>query len=678
MPTARVPITSLYQGTSNQHPARRRPGQVESAENIRFDVANGATRRNGTDFVAALGLSAATDWYFKAFKGRYLVAISDTTVRLFDMSDGTEKTITNEVGSFAYLSSSTGKTDIRSAALLDTFVILNRQVTTSFTNSPNFPVLGVVTTFDKLLADQADEGAFDPDVIPQGGYAEVLEDWKETRSGYYQKGFNDAGAITWTIVSPPQDDNAIVDKTSMPHRIVHDVDADTFTYQVCPWKDRLSGNDDTNPTPAWAGEKIEAIAAHQSRLFLIAKSTISSGEGTAPRRSVFNLFDYNVDVPTDIDRIEYSVTDSNVGPCYYAESVGADLVLVCQNGLVVYTSGRDSLTAFNARDFTIMQLPATLGIRPGVDAGSIFIADDNGRIHWFAYNDGLMFQGTINDHRPEILDGETIKDMFTIHNTLFVVTASGSVKVHERYVQPDGNQLSSWSTMTFFEDAEFFGNYLDKVKIVTNDATEGIDLIDYEHRQPFYKTDFDYEICLDRREELTGTYDGSMNQTKFTLTNREALTTDTVLVAQLDTDGNRSNQPMTPARVQGNSFWINGKWTNGNHFAGFKYTSTLTLSDLWAGTSDTMPIMSQLNVLHKESTDYKVNITEQGESANESPWTATQMGVTTFGEFTTDTGISQHLVLGDARYTTIEIESSSAGFFMIPAIEYKLRTRGRN
>lgn len=46
MTTQRIQITELYkgtsdQGTSDQHPARRIPDQVEVAENVRFDIARG-------------------------------------------------------------------------------------------------------------------------------------------------------------------------------------------------------------------------------------------------------------------------------------------------------------------------------------------------------------------------------------------------------------------------------------------------------------------------------------------------------------------------------------------------------------------------------------------------------------------------------------------------------------
>ncbi|MFG0299004.1 MAG: hypothetical protein ACF8K1_05315, partial [Phycisphaerales bacterium JB047] len=449
MTTQRIQITQLYPGTSDQHPARRRPGQVEVAENVRFDIANGATRRNGSDLIGSLGLSTSTDWYLADFKGRYLVAISSSNVRVFDMTDGSEKAVTNTASGYSYLSSVTSEDDIRTAGLLDTFVILNRNVETVFNRSEDYEVAEFVTTYDKLFEanDEDDEpDAFDPTTAPIGTVVEVLEDWKETVAGYYEKGEDsETDSTTWTIIPPPNDPNAIPDATTLPHRLVHDVDADTFTYEVCPWRNRLSGTDTTNPAPSWAGSAIDAIAAMQGRLFLIGNSYLTSGEVAAPRRSVFNLYDYNVDNPTDADRIDYAITDSAVGQCLYAEVVGPDLALVCKNGLVVYTSGNDPLTAFNGRDFSIAQFPSSEGVRPGVSAGNLFVLDDNDRINWFVYNEGIRPLGQINDHRPDILDGETVLDLFAIGQTLFVLTESGSVKVHERYVLPEGNQQSAWS-----------------------------------------------------------------------------------------------------------------------------------------------------------------------------------------------------------------------------------------
>ena len=677
MATRRLEISNLYQGTSNQHPAKRAPGQIERALNIRLDIGNGATRRNGTDLLATPALSPLKEWRFISFKGRYLVAITNDAVRVFDTTDGSEKTVINSVGDFSYLNGATERYDIRTAALLDTLVILNRKVETAFQASSTYPVLGVVETFDKLLEAPEDGTGDNPLAAPDGSHYEVLEDWKETRAGYYRKGRNDAGAVTWFIVPPPQDDNAVPVAETLPHRLVHDVDADTFTFEVCPWRSRLSGNDATNPAPSWAGSTIDAIAAHQGRFFLIGDSYITAGEAVAPRRSAFNLYDYNVDQASDIDRIDYSITDSSTGPCFYADSVGADLVLACENGIVVYTSGADALTAFNGRDFLIANVPVNGEVRPGVDAGNYFVLDSNRRIHWFIYAEGIRPQGELNDHRPEILEGEEVVDLFTINQTLFVLTDEGTVKVHERYVRPEGNLLSAWSELGFYESPVFVGNYNDKVKLLTKQVFNGFTLLNYEHRQPFYAEGFDYEVCLDRRETVTGVYDGSNNRTWFAHSGRLADLESSLVVITTEKNGDRTNQPLDPIEVEQDRFYVRGDY-RGEHLIGFAYDSLVELSALWAGASDAMPLLSQVNVGHKEATDYIFEATEEGETSVESPWTSSRFGVTAFGKIEPETGISQHLVLGDARYTTLGIRSRSAGYFMIPFVEYKVRARSIN
>lgn len=670
MTTQRLQIDRLYEGTSDQHDAKRAPGQVEEALNIRLDIANGATRRNGTDILEALDLRTDRDWLIESFKGRWIVALCYDDLRIFDAIDGEEMSVINSVGDYNYLSTATAKQDIRTAALLDTLVILNRNVETAFNASASYPVSGTVTTYDKLFEEPEDDTGDDPTVVPDGGHFEVLEDWKGTRAGFYQKGRNDAGAIEWTIVAPPQDDNAVPDPTTLPHRLVHDVDAGTFTYEPCPWRSRLSGSDATNPAPSWAGEKLEAIAAHQGRFFFAGDSYLTAGEVAAPRRSVFNLYDYNVDVPTDSDRIDYAITDSRVASVLYMESVGADLALVCENGVVVYTSGADALTAFNGRDFTIAELPASEEARPGVSAGNLFVFDDNDRVHWFIYaGEGLIPQGEINAHRPDILQGETVIDLFAIQDTLYVVCESGSVKVHERYVRPEGNLLSAWSELAFFERPIFFGTYNDKLKIMTTDPSAGYALLDYEHRQPFYGESVGFEVCLDRREDVVGVYDFSTNRTAFEHTGRSAALASSLLFDP------ESNQSIEPIGIQGNRFFVNGNKA-GVKTIGFRYESRLTLSKLWAGLSSVLPLLSQVNVLHKDSTDYILEVEEQGETAIRSPWTSTLVGVNTFGTVVAETGISKHLAMGDARDTAIRITSDSAGYFQVPAIEMRVRTRG--
>eukprot|EP00913_Durusdinium_trenchii_P006167 g5779.t1 len=587
-------------------------------------------------------------------------AYNESRVRVFDMTDGSEETVVTDSGDFAYLNSVTAKEDIRTAGLLDSLVILNRQETTVANASADYFVAGDVITYDKLFEEPDDAAGDDPTVAPPGAIFEVLEDWNEARAGFYQKAFTD-GSVIWSLVAPPKDANAVPDATTLPHRLVHDEDNDRFVYEPCPWRSRLSGSDATNPAMPWFGEKLEAIAAHAGRLFLFGASRITSGEVAAPRRSVFNLYDYNVDVPAEADRIEFAITDSSLGEVKYAESVGNDLVLLCENGVDIFTSGLDPLTAFNGRDFKALEFPVE-DVRPAVDGPHLFFLDKLQRVHWLLYEGrATSYQGAVNDHRQDILQGETVEDCYIVNQTVFFVSASGSVKTLERYVLPQGNFQLAWGSLSFHENAVFVGHYDSRTKLLTKGS--GFSLLNYLHRQPFFETDFDYEICLDRRESVTGTYVFAEDRTYFELTGRDATLTGTTIVATKDKDGNTVNQPLTPVHVQNNRAYVSGKWTGYTHYAGFNYDSKVVFSKLWAGPSDVQPLLSQVNVLHRNATDYTVEITEEGESSEDSPWSSAEVNVASVGTVTADTGVSRHMALGDARYTKVAVKSSSAGYF---------------
>lgn len=680
MTAHRIPIDGLHQGTGNQHPAKKRPGQVDPATiNIRFGAGYGAAKRNGADLIADLDLASA-DWYFASFKRRYLVCISPTTIRVFDMVDGAEEDVVSATGDFAYLSSMTAPEDVRTAALVETLAVLNRQVTTVANTSADYEVTGDVITFDELFTeptqDDLDDGADDPTQAADGDVFEVLEDWNEARAGFYQKSIED-GEVSWTMIAPPNSENALPDETTLPHRLVHDTTNDRFVWEPCPWRERLSGDDTRNPAPSWFGSKLESISAHQGRLFLIGAGYITSGEVAAPRRSVFNLYDYNVDVPSEADRIEIAITDASLGAVRYSEAIGNDLVLLCVNGIDLFTSGNDPLTAFNGRDFKILDLPSA-DVRPATSGTSLYFLDQLERVHWLSYEGGaVQYQGAVNDHRQDILQGETVEAMHAVDQTLYIITESGSIKTLDRYLIPSGNYQLAWSQLEFYERPVFIGHYDNRTKLLTSSEAEGYSLLDYLHRQPIFLDEWDYEICLDRREAVAGTYDFSKDQTIFTLTGRNASLTDTVLVASIDSGGTRINQPLSPIRVVNNKAYFSGDWSGQTHYIGFVYESKLVLSKLWAGLTNVMPLLSRLTVIHRNATDYIVEMTVQGGDAEASDWSAAEIGLSSIGQMRSDTGSSTHFAFGDARETSVAIKSSSAGYFEVAALEYQVRTRGR-
>ena len=94
-------IPNLLGGVSQQPDPVKLPGQVREAENIYLDPTFGCRKRPGTELVAQLATDVPRDsrWFpiFRDNNERYAVALyedPDLVVRVWDLNDGTERTVT--------------------------------------------------------------------------------------------------------------------------------------------------------------------------------------------------------------------------------------------------------------------------------------------------------------------------------------------------------------------------------------------------------------------------------------------------------------------------------------------------------------------------------------------------------------------------------------------------------
>ena len=119
-------IPNLIQGISQQSDAQRDPSQGEIQVNGFSSLTDGLRKRAGTSVVKLLSSTSLGDVAFHSILRdageRYLVVISKTAVRVFDL-DGNEKTVSAPSG-YGYLSTVVScSTDIRASTIADfTFI----------------------------------------------------------------------------------------------------------------------------------------------------------------------------------------------------------------------------------------------------------------------------------------------------------------------------------------------------------------------------------------------------------------------------------------------------------------------------------------------------------------------------------------------------------------------------
>lgn len=127
MSLVRVQINSLIQGVSQQPDAQRDPSQAERQVNAVSSAVDGLRSRDGARAVARVSSAPFGDVLIHQIqrdaKEQYLVVISKTAVRVFDLA-GVEKAVTAAPAAFDYLANVvSANADIRAATVADfTFV----------------------------------------------------------------------------------------------------------------------------------------------------------------------------------------------------------------------------------------------------------------------------------------------------------------------------------------------------------------------------------------------------------------------------------------------------------------------------------------------------------------------------------------------------------------------------
>jgi hypothetical protein len=130
------PIPNLFGGVSQQPALARYLNQLEAQENCLADPVEGLKKRPPTEHVSKIidGALSTRPFLFKIDRdadNRFLGLVEDGVARVFDLTTGTEKTVTGATN--AYLDSATPHTSIRALSVADYTFLVNREKTVAKT-----------------------------------------------------------------------------------------------------------------------------------------------------------------------------------------------------------------------------------------------------------------------------------------------------------------------------------------------------------------------------------------------------------------------------------------------------------------------------------------------------------------------------------------------------------------
>lgn len=406
----------------------------------------------------------------------------------------------------------------------------------------------------------------------------------DTLSDYYVK-FETDGLWKETI---GQGVSLGLNNSTLPHALINNNDG-TFTFQEIDWDDRNAGDGITNSNPSFVGNKINNLLFYKNRLGMLSRDNLILSENAG----FFNFFSKTVTQVLDTDPIDIAASGSEVNTLFDSVAFNESLLLFSEKAQYKLGSVGETISPTSAVLNEVSAFEFDANVKP-VSAGKYayfaqarnnntaireYYADDD-----TLTNDGLditvSVQNLIPSNAYQLISNTTEDTLITLaSDTADTQTApyttgtditsinGGTMFIYKYFFDKGEKVQTAWSKWTF-DNAKILGG-MSFESFVYLLVVEGTDtkLIKIDLRNLRDST-IGFNIYLDLRKNVTGTYDANTDLTTFT----SPYGAKTGLIAVDGVNGN--NYAVT--NTSGSTYTIEGNHTN--LIIGIPYESKYTMS----------------------------------------------------------------------------------------------------
>lgn len=651
-------VADLWQLISKQAPWKVHPGQQDDSLNFEPDVMVGARKRNPTrllgsnpDFSSTITTAKYYGQEFRVipFEDKYIY-VGDGQLLAFDSNMNPIEIIDVPGDGFSYFDGINPLEDIDWASAIDTLIITNRTVTVTSEATPDYTPKGTVTFFSELPESPSDDDIY-----------RVASGENSDPPGYYQY---DADTETWTRIAAPADQDGRFTDSTLPCRLIWNEDANTFTFAELNLNDRLSGTTVSNPLPRFVGNKIKAVRYHGARLVFLSDNAVDMSRTS----DQFTFFYNDISVePTDDDRLYVDINIDQIGDALYCESLGKDLIILCESGVCSLPTGDKSLSPRNNPQIVFLSDSQPKDIRPASNGQQFVFIDGYNQVQvfqWAGLVYGIQPIGQANKYVQTLFDNETIVDIYAIENKFFFIADDGIV-YHYTFYQSNGQlQAQSWGRYQYYGNSRILSmnNWRDRVYMVMDGPRHMSMSTTFVYPVP--DSGFLYLARLDQLEVKTGTYDTNTDKTRFAHSASDADLESTYIVTQ-------TGKMIRPISVDKRNAYFSGK-IEGSCYIGFSFTSRTDLKKLYLGASTTHARLVWLAVHYQDSVaGMSVYTGRSYDNLKKARNSSLVLGSYTLNSSPIKPEKQvRHYFMGDARNTVIRIEDSTPGQEILSAIEF--------
>lgn len=611
----------MYGGVSQQSPAIRHPTQCDVMENAYPTVVRGLSKRPPSQHLmqalpTALASTGMVHFINRSSTEKYAVIFqADQTIRVFDLINAVEKTVTMATGASAYLSTDPA-TYIRAITVADYTFVVNTNKTVTMQATPVAP--GTLDAAFQSLAAINDTSTYGHGIYPPTGYHEITGDGQTDLDSFFVFGDGEV----WREVAKPGVATTI-DRNTMPHTLVRNADG-TFTFGPIDWGIRVCGDTVTSPNPSFVGKKINDVFFHRNRLGFISGENIILSEAG----EFFNFFRTTAMDILDSDPIDTAVSHNRASTLNHAVPFRKSLYLFAAQAQFVMSSDSILSPRTAAADQTT-EYDAHANVRPVGSGASLFFSTPGGTYsHLYEYyveeDTAANVAANVSAHVPQYIPA-SVKEIAvsTNYDVAFLRSTNDAdaLYVYKFYWQGNEKAQSAWCKWDFGDDATIRGigcidNYL--YMAVSRSSGTSIERVDLE---VFATTDsLGFLIHLDRLSTVTSkVYDPINDWTTFSLPYGVADGIDVRFVLGDGFTGQLGVLIPTTSytRVNSYTYRVPGNYTAGTVYCGEPYTMTFRFSPLFYTNSQGKVLdgdlrVRNMTVYYQDSSYFQTRVTPYG------------------------------------------------------------------
>lgn len=355
-----------------------------------------------------------------------------------------------------------------------------------------------------------------PSTAPSG-YTVIVKGEKASDDDYYVK--YDIGQQLWTETTKPNTEINYKSST-MPYILRREADG-TFTCTTADWNERKTGDEDSNPTPSFVGNKINDIFFFRNRLGII------SGEAVNLSRTS-DFFNFWVDSATsivDTDPIDLQVSHNRVSTLYNAVPFNQDLYLFsAQTQFILRAEG--VLSPKTAVIDQVTEFDADTWVKPiGVGRNLYFTAhktDFTTVQEYFAVADSTTQKNAtdVTGHVPNFLKN-SIYSLKACNNENLLIALSDNqrdtIYIYKFLFLNDSKAQASWSRWTF--DGELIGaDFINSVMylVINRGGNTFLEKLPISYNTKDFVSE-PYRVMLDRKFKTTlhGTFNKDTKEMRY-------------------------------------------------------------------------------------------------------------------------------------------------------------------